>query len=64
MDFQESYGSYTEEKLFVTASVLYDCGYLYLLWKGALNDTHYSCIVPPKEYPESYWNTLKKSYNN
>ena len=40
--------SYIEEKFFVAASVLfYDCAYLFLLWKGAQNDAHFNCIIPP-----------------
>ena len=27
-------------------SVLYGCGFLLLLWKGAQNDAHCNCIVP------------------
>ena len=30
--------SYIKEKLFVAASILYGCGYLFLLWKGAQNN--------------------------
>ena len=34
------------KKKTVTPSVLYGCGYLLLLRKGAQNDVHYNCIVP------------------
>ena len=39
--------SFIEEKIFVGTSVLYNWGYLLLLWKGAQNDAHCSCIAPP-----------------
>ena len=39
--------SYIKEKFFVAASILYGCGYLFLLWKGAQNDAHCNCIKPP-----------------
>ena len=32
--------SHIKEKFFVAASILYGCAYLFLLWKGALNDVH------------------------
>ena len=32
---------------FVAAFVLYGCGFLLLLWKGAQNDEHASYIIPP-----------------
>ena len=31
----------------MAASVLYGCGYLLLLWKGAQNDAHCNFFVPP-----------------
>ena len=34
----------------MAASILYGCGYLFLLWKGAQNDAHYNCIKPPVRY--------------
>ena len=40
--------SYIKEKFFVAASILYGCGYLFLLWKGAQNDAHCICIKSPK----------------
>ena len=33
--------------MFVAASILYACGYLFLLWKGAQNDVHFNYIIPP-----------------
>ena len=36
-----------KEKNFVAASILYGCGYFFLLWKGAHNDAHCNCIKPP-----------------
>ena len=36
-----------KEKFFVIASIMYGCGYLFLLWKGAQNDAHCNCIKPP-----------------
>ena len=36
-----------KKKLFMAASVLYGCGYLLLLRKGAQHDVQYNCIVPP-----------------
>ena len=38
-------GGYIEEILFVTASVLYECDYLFLLWKCAKNDTKVFSIL-------------------
>ena len=37
--------SYVKEKLFVAASILYGCGYLFLLSKGVQNDTEGTEIV-------------------
>ena len=39
--------NYIKEKVFVAASIIYGCGSLFLLWKGAQNDAHCNCIKPP-----------------
>ena len=39
--------SYIKEKFFVAASILYGCGYFFLLWKGLQNDAHCNYIKPP-----------------
>ena len=35
-----------KKKIFLAASILYGCGYLFLLWKGAQNDAHCNYIKP------------------
>ena len=40
-------GSYIKEIFFVAAFILYGCGYLFLLWKGAQSDAYCNCIKPP-----------------
>ena len=37
--------NFFQENFSVAASVLYVCGYLFLLWKGAQYDPHCNCIV-------------------
>ena len=41
------YRYYFKLKFFVAASIIYDCGCLFLLWKSAQNDAHCNCIKPP-----------------
>ena len=37
-----------------SASVLYGCRYLLLLWKGAQNDVHWNCIAPSQPIPSQF----------
>ena len=44
----------------MAASILYCCGYFFLLWKGAQNDAHCNCIKAP--YEESFRNNCPTYY--
>ena len=35
------------KKKYLAASFVFGCPYILLLWRGAQNDTHCNCIVPP-----------------
>ena len=46
-DINHGYRVDISKKLFVAASILDGCRYLFLLRKGAQNDAHCNCIKPP-----------------